>query len=145
MRYLLLSDREYICISIVSSSPAEPTAPLQPDSPQIAANPERAKDREFFSEFFSALKPLLSKSIGAPYWKGPLLLVDGSSAEVVAMENTDGGVPFYSIATSCKNPVIADISVQYRERKFRSARHAVLHLERDLNQKLYRGKKALGT
>jgi hypothetical protein len=120
---------------------AEPSDPSRQTAPQIAPNSERAKDQEFFSEFYPSLKPLLSKSIGAPYWKGPLSLVDGSRAEVVAMENADGQAAFYSIATSCKNPVIADILAQYPERQFRSARHAVLHLERDLNQALYRGKK----
>lgn len=119
---------------------AEPSGPLPETAPPITANPERAKDREFFSEFYPNLKPLLSKSIGAPYWKGPLSLVDGSRAEVVAMENADGGAPFYSIATSCRNPVIADILAQYEERQFRSARHAVLNLERDMNQALYRQK-----
>jgi hypothetical protein len=119
---------------------AEPPASSREATPQLAANPERPKDREFFSEFYPRLSPLLSKSIGAPYWKGPLSLVDGSQAEVVAMESVDGGAPFYSIATSCKSPVIADIKVQYGERQFRSARHAVIHLERDLNQALYRGK-----
>ncbi len=121
--------------------PAKPSSPSQAAAQQIAANPERTKDREFFAEFYPTLKPLLSKSIGAPYWKGPLTLVDGSQAEVVAMENADGGAPFYSIATSCKSPVISDTLAQYEQRQFRSARHAVLHLERDLNQALYRGKK----
>ncbi len=120
---------------------AEPSNPLRQSAPHITANPERTKDREFFSEFYPDLKPLLSKSVGAPYWKGSLSLVDGSNAEVVAMENADGMAPSYSIATSCKNPVIAEIRAQYRERQFRSARHAVLHLERDLNQALYRGRK----
>ena len=120
---------------------AEPSGPSTQNATPIAANPERAKDREFFSEFYPNLKPLLSKSIGAPYWKGPLSLVDGSHAEVVAMENSDGRAASYSIATSCNNPLIADILTQYQERQFRSARHAVLHLERDLNQALYRGNK----
>ena len=102
---------------------------------------ERAKDQEFFAEFYPGLKPLLSKEIGAPYWKGPLPLVDGSRAEVVAMEDPDDRARSYSIASSSKNPAVADILAQYKERKFRSARHAVLHLERDLNQALYRGKK----
>ena len=106
-----------------------------------AANPERAKDHEFFSEFYPGLKALLAKDIGAPYWKGPLSLVDGSRAEVVAMEDPDDRARSYSIASSSKNPAIADILEQYKQRKFRSARHAVLHLERDLNQALYRGKK----
>jgi hypothetical protein len=112
----------------------------QPKGSPIAANPERAKDHEFFVEFYPDFKALLAKNIGAPYWKGPLLLVDGSRADVVAMEDPDD-LRSYSIASSCKNSAITDILEQYKQRKFRSARHAVLHLERDLNQALYRGKK----
>jgi hypothetical protein len=119
----------------------ELSGPLSQAAPPIIANPERAKDQEFFSDFHPDLKALLSKEIGAPYWKGPLLLVDGSRAEVVAMENPDDLARSYSIATSSKNPMLADILARYQDRKFRSARHAVLHLERDLNQALYRGKK----
>lgn len=114
--------------------------PPQPAQTGIA-NPQRAKDQEFFAEFYPGLKALLSKDSGAPYWKGPLQLVDGSRAEVVAMEDPDDKARPYSIATSCKNPVIADVLTQYQARKFRSARHAVLQLERDLNQALYGGKK----
>jgi hypothetical protein len=105
------------------------------------ANPERVKDQELFSEFYPGLKALLSKDSGAPYWKGPLPLVDGSRAEVVAMEDPDDKARSYSIASSAKDPAVADILERYKERKFPSARHAVLHLERDLNQALYRGKK----
>jgi hypothetical protein len=112
----------------------------QEDEPPAATNPERAKDQAIFAEFYPNLKPFLSKSVGAPYWKGPLSLVDGSHAEVVAMENPDGRQSSYSIASSCKNPLIADTLTRYRERQFRSARHAVINLERDLNQALYRGK-----
>ena len=78
----------------------------QPD----AANPERAKDQEFFSDFYPGLKPLLSKSSGAPYWKGPLSLVDGSRAEVVAME--DPGRPravLFDRHLLARIPAIADI------------------------------------
>jgi hypothetical protein len=57
------------------------------------------------------------------------------------MEDPDDKARSYSIANSSKNPAIADIIEQYKQTKFRSARHAVLHLERDLNQALYRGKK----
>jgi hypothetical protein len=112
----------------------------QEDEPQAAPNPERAKDQAFFAEFYPNLKPFLSKSAGALYWKGPLSLVDGSHAEVVAMESPDGRQSSYSIASSCKNPLIVDTLTRYRERQFRSARHAVINLERDLNQALYRGK-----
>jgi hypothetical protein len=120
---------------------AEPRDPPPQHGRPDAPNSERAKDQEFFSEFYPGLKALLSKDSGAPYWKGSLPLVDGSRADVVAMEDIDDRARSYSIATSCKNPVIADILAQYKERQFRSARHAVLHLERDLNQALFRGKK----
>ena len=92
-------------------SSALPTAPgrhdgtrrtFPPARHEPGANPERAKDQEFFSEFYPGLKALFSKNIGAPYWKGPLPLVDGSHAEVVAMENAEGGAPSYSIATSSR-------------------------------------------
>jgi hypothetical protein len=110
-------------------------------SPSSAPNVERAKDQEFFTEFYPSLKALLSKDISAPYWKGSLQLVDGSNALVVAMEDTNDKIRSYSIAASSTNSVITDVLTQYKARKFRSARDAVLHLERDLNQSLYRSKK----
>jgi hypothetical protein len=121
---------------------SEARDPPQHHGQPSAPNLERVKDQKFFSEFYPGLKALLSREIGAPYWKGPLSLVDGSRAEVVAMEDPDDNARSYSIATSSKNPVFADTVAQYKQQKFRSARHAVLHFERDLNQALYRGKKA---
>jgi hypothetical protein len=137
-------------ITVVDSPALLPAAPghestsgrSQPESTSLGTNLERAKDREFFSEFYPGLKPLLSKSVGAPYWKGALTLVDGSRAEVVAMENADGGAPYYSIATSRKDPSLSDTLARYGKLQFRSARHAVIDFERDLNQALYRGRRA---
>lgn len=110
-----------------------------------APNPERAKDQEFFVDFYPDLKPFYSKGTGAPYWKGPIALVDRSRAEIVAMEITDGAGHYYSITTSSKNPLFADIPARCRERQFRSARHAVLHLERELNEALFHSKKGIRT
>ena len=136
-------------ITVVDSPALLPAAPghestsgrSQPESTSLGTNLERAKDREFFSEFYPGLKPLLSKSVGAPYWKGALTLVDGSRADVVAMENADGGAPYYSIATSRKDPSLSDTLARYGKRQFRSARHAVIDFERELNQALYRGRR----
>jgi len=137
-------------VRLVDASPLQPhdlgaSTETHNPAPQPArpgpANPQRAKDQEFFADFYPGLKPLLSKDTGASYWKGPLSLVDGSRAEVVAMEDPDDEAWSYSIASSAKDRTVADILERYKERKFRSARHAVLHLERDLNQALYRGKK----
>jgi hypothetical protein len=109
-----------------------------PTAQQPPANPERVKDQEFFCDFYPELKALFSKSAGAPYWKGPLALIDGSHADVVMMENVDKGNLSYSIVTSCRKPGVEDIVNQYKMRQFRSARHAVLELERDLNRAIYR-------
>ncbi len=114
---------------------------LQQPSQQSAPNLERAKDQEFFSEFYPNLKALFSKNIGAPYWKGSLALVDGSHVSVVAIENVGDGAPSYSVTLASANSIFADVSASYQERQFRSARHAVLHLEKDLNQAIYRSKK----
>ena len=114
---------------------------LQQPSEESARNLERVEDQELFSDFYPGLKALFSKSVGALYWKGALGLIDGSNAEVVALENSADGAPFYSITTDRKEPAVAGILAQYKERRFRSARHAVLHLEKDLNQAIYRSKK----
>jgi hypothetical protein len=131
-------------VRLVATPPLRPRAEVERAEPRdltpSGANPERAKDQEFFSEFYPDLKALLSKDSGAPYWKGLLPLIDDSRAEVVAMEDPDDRARPYSIATSCNNPLIADTLAKYKNRKFRSARQAVLHFERDLNQALFRGK-----
>lgn len=131
-------------IDAPSLSPGRVTesAPTGDGSSAGGKNPERVKDHEFFAEFYPGLKPLLSKAAGAPYWKGALNLVDGSKADIVAMESADGDTPYYSIATSLKSTAISDTVEQYGKRQFRSARHAVLDLEKDLNQALYQSKKA---
>ncbi|HEY2917387.1 MAG TPA: hypothetical protein VGK77_00190 [Candidatus Binatia bacterium] len=100
---------------------------------------ERAKDQEFFSEFYPDLKALSSKSSGAPYWKGTVELVDGSRALIVVMENGEAGKLGYSITAAGENPVLADIKSGYKNRHFRSARLAVVRLEKDLNQAIFRG------
>lgn len=105
------------------------------------ANPERAKDKEFFADFYPSLKALFSEKIGAPYWKGPLTLVDGSRIDIVAVEGAIDEGADYTIVTSPDNTICPEIIAAYKARKFPAARHAILQLERDLNQALYRNRK----
>lgn len=114
---------------------------LDPVRDHSPPNLERVKDQEYFIEFYPDLKALFSRSAGAPYWRGTVELIDGSRAMVVAMENGEGGKPSYSITATDENPILAEVKASYRDRHFRSARHAVIHLEKDLNQAIYRGKK----
>jgi proteasome lid subunit RPN8/RPN11 len=108
---------------------------------QVLANPERARDRDFFADFYPDLKPLFSEKLQAPYWKGALTLVDGSRLDVVTLESADGGPPEYSIVTSKNYAICAGALAAYKGRKFRSARHAIIQLERDLNREIYRARK----
>ena len=118
-----------------------PYSSVQHSREQNLPNVERAKDQEFFSDFHPHLKALFSKTAGALYWKGAVGLIDGSHVEVLAMENSADSPPFYSIATGRQEPVFAEVLVGYKERRFRSARHAVLELQTDLNRAIYRHKK----
>jgi hypothetical protein len=102
---------------------------------ETGANPERVKDQEFFSEFFPGLKPGFSNGLGTLYWKGKLNLIDGSQANVLAMECLDRGKHSYSITVPGPNP--PDVVNSYRDRTFRSARHAILNLERDINHEVF--------
>jgi hypothetical protein len=105
------------------------------------ANPERAEDQRFFSDFYPGFKALMSKSIGAPYWKGSIPLVDGSRATIATIEGSEKGRTVYSITAASDDPVVADVSATYRDRHFPSARHAVVEFERDANRALYRKKR----
>ena len=105
------------------------------------ANPERAKDRDFFADFYPDLKSLFSERLRAPYWKGPLTLVDGSHLDVVAVESSDGRIPEYSIVTAGDHPTLGEALATYKGRKFASARHAIIQLERDLNREVHRSRK----
>jgi len=58
---------------------------------------------------------------------------------VLAMENSTDGEQFYSITTGREE--FTEAMAEYKERRFRSARHAVWNLQNDLNQALYRHKK----
>lgn len=105
------------------------------------ANPERAKDQEFFAEFYPELRSLFSERLGAPYWKGPITLIDGSSIDVVAVESSDSNTPEYSIVTAGDKETCADTLAGYKGRKFGAARHAIFQLEKDLNRAIYLNRK----
>lgn len=119
------------------NSPALASTPKSPAS----LNSERVKDQEFFSDFFPSLKALFSKSANALYWKGSLELVDGSHAQVVAIENADTGAPAYSITTDFQQHGLAELIEKYKSHPFKSARHAVLAFQADLNRALYQNRK----
>jgi hypothetical protein len=102
---------------------------------QLNANLERVRDQEFFSEFYSDLRPGFSKALGALYWKGRVPFVDGSHREVLVMECADGHKPSYTITIPGANP--PHVIDNYRDRNFKSARQAVVNLQKDLDRHLF--------
>lgn len=104
-------------------------------------NAERAKDQDFFSEFFPSLKPVFSKGLGSIYWKGRISLVDGSNAEVLAIERPDQTGETYAITVKDRKDAPSEVVERYKQRGFPSARQAVVQLERDMNRELYHRKK----
>ena len=105
------------------------------------ANPERVKDQDFFSEFYPDFRPVFSKTLGALCWKGKLALIDGSQADVAAVERLKNDTPIYSVAMAGQMRLRDGAMAKYKDRSFKTARQAVFHLEKDLNHELYRNKK----
>jgi hypothetical protein len=128
-------------LSTAEIEPPNEVAPASADVRKSHANSERAKDKEFFAEFYPRLKALFSEKLGTFYWKGPLTLIDGSAIDIVAAESADGPASEYSIITSPNNTICPETVAGYKGRTFPAARHALLNLERDLNQSLYHSRK----
>ncbi len=99
---------------------------------------ERAKDSEFFKELFPGLRPFLSKSSGRVYWRGRIVLCDETSPEIIAAELEEDGRPVYRIAVKEQPDASPENAGALPDRRFRSAREAVVLLEREMNRYLFR-------
>ena len=119
---------------------SEPSKPASQEGHTSKANPERARDQQFFEEFYPDVKALLSKTTGTPYWKGSFALIDNTLTNVVAMEQEDEHGFAYSIAVSCQNPAASEVPAVFKDRSFPNARLGVMTLERELNRAIFRGK-----
>lgn len=112
-------------------------------APVAVPNAQRVRDQEFFADFCPHLKALFSKSLGALYWKGPVSLIDGSRVELLVMETPeDGGAASYAITVNAPDKALSEILDLYKDRKFESARHAVMQLRDNLNHRLFMERKA---
>lgn len=106
------------------------------------ANQERVRDQEFFSEFYPAFKALFSKNTNIFYWKGKLNFVDDTSSDVLVMENQHNSGWVYSITAGDQRPLVSNISTRYKDRTFKSARHAISSMEKDINREIYSQKES---
>jgi hypothetical protein len=101
---------------------------------------QRARDSEFFGLLQPSLKPFRSKETGGVYWRGPIALVDDSEAQVVVAEVDEKGGHRYAVSFKTGNPLSDPDAESYSTKRFESAREAVVRLERDLNQAIFRAK-----
>jgi proteasome lid subunit RPN8/RPN11 len=108
---------------------------------QSDANIERVNDQRYFSECHPNIKPAYSKGAGALYWKGKMDLVDGSQAEVLVMEDSNDGSPFYSVTIAGGRLRESKILEGYNGRRFKNARGGVFSLLRDIDREMFRNKK----
>lgn len=98
---------------------------------------QRAGDKQFFERLNPGLRSYLSKTTGTVYWRGPISLVDESEVEIVVAEVESDGVAAYGVVV--KGPAqSSETAALFAEKRFMSAREAVISLERQLNREIFR-------
>jgi integrative and conjugative element protein (TIGR02256 family) len=102
------------------------------------ASEQRAQDGRFFEELHPGLRPYLSKKTGRMYWRGRIPLVDGTNPEIVAAEVADGNSAGYVMHVAEEPAASTEAARAFAERRFRSAREAVVLFERELNREVFR-------
>lgn len=133
-------------VQIVDQPVLWPMPQAEHDTPPLAAKPQadlaeqRAKDNEFFRDLFPGLKPFLSKSSGRVYWRGRIVLCDESSPEIVAAEIEEDGEPVYRLAVPGQQESSVETLGTLSDKRFKSAREAVVLLEREMNRDLFRSR-----
>ncbi len=99
---------------------------------------QRANDKQFFGQVHPGLRPFLSKTTGGVYWRGPISLIDDSRAEIVVAEIDSEAEASYGVAVKGGPAESSDAVASFADRRFSSAREAVVMLERELNREIFR-------
>ena len=115
--------------------PAKAKGDLKPHS--LGANPDRAYDKDILTEFYRGIRPFSSAKLGM-YWRGPLELLDGSTVEVVLLEDSASSKPSYSVTVRDAPADIKTIAEELAGVEFPSARAALITTERSCNRAIYR-------
>jgi hypothetical protein len=98
---------------------------------------QRALDNQYFQQFQPGLRPYMTKKSGRISWKGKILCVDESMADIIIAETNINGMTAHQIGIT-EEPLASTQTAQIlREKYFSSAREAVVVLERSLNREIY--------
>ena len=104
---------------------------------KLGARPERAYDHDILTEFYRGIRPFSSPELGI-YWGGPLELLDGSTVQVVVLEDSAADKPTYSVTLREPPAALKGIAEELVNVEFPSARAALITTERSCNRALYR-------
>lgn len=107
-----------------------------PTPEKLGARPDRVYDRDILGEFYQGVRPFTSPKLGL-YWRGPVEFLDGSSVQIVLVEDLSSRVPRYSIVLRDPPDALKPVTEQLAKRKFPSARAALITTERSCNRILY--------
>jgi len=106
-------------------------------STKTSANAGRAHDSDVIREFYPAIKPFSSQTLGV-YWRGPVELLDGSHIQIVLLEDASGHSAKYTMNLRDAPPALHEVAAELAQAEFPSARAALLATERICNRALYR-------
>lgn len=101
------------------------------------AHGDRVYDRDILGEFYRGLRPFGSGKLGF-YWRGPIELLDGSSVEIVVLEDSSARTPAYSVTLREPPDSLKGVADELAKVDFPSARAALITTERSCNRALYR-------
>lgn len=104
----------------------------QPQDTRLA----RVYDRDILAEFYPGIRPYSSPRLGI-YWRGHLETIDGSSIEVVILENAHSPHVSYSVAVRNPPEELSTATAELADRTFPSARAALIATERLCNRRRY--------
>lgn len=114
--------------------------PIVDAAPDTAAGEQserqsRALDQEIVKDFFPGVAPFMSKSLGI-YWRGKLPLADGSTVEVVVVQDAAGAGSKYVVSLRNPSKALEKLAHAHGERRFASCRAGLIATERACNKEL---------
>jgi hypothetical protein len=106
------------------------------DQASSSALTQRAYDGAVLRDFYEQLRTFTSPKIGI-YWRGPIELSDGSSTQVLVVEDASDAKSPYSVGLLDPGERFKILAGHLEERRFPSARAALIYTERACNRTLF--------
>jgi Prokaryotic homologs of the JAB domain len=112
--------------------------PTPKQAPQMtsAVSAQRAYDVAVLGDFYQGLRAFASVKF-ALYWRGVIDLIDGTTAEVLVVEEPNDVQPQYVIGFPKPPDALAGIAAEIGQRRFASARAALITAERECNRAIF--------